>query len=589
MNKFSNSFLIRSVIIMVIAVTLVNIFLWEEINNHNISDIKRTAHLNAKSALGIIDSTSFYFRDKVQLEKDAAAIKKLTNLRTTLIGREGNVIGDSEIPINKLDSLPNQITQPEVMEALYSNLGFVKRENSVSGLDYYYYCAPVKYNDKITGFLRLRLSASDFEEQRNFFIYMVIIVDIIFLLFAVLFLVSTKNLFNKKITPLYTNLIKRKSQKKYNALPESPFLPVNDIVYLINQIFENFNSEKEFWQRENNHLLHIIDSLNEGIAVFHSDGLLSFSNNRFVKILDISPDFDKNGHAYNILKFPPLLNDIQKYNKKKSAIIREIKYYEDKYLKYKINPFKFGKDDLGFIIVIRDITKIHNLETMRTDFVANVSHEFKTPLTSIRGYSETLLAGSVKDEETKFRFLEKIRTQSVYLENLVTDLLQLARIESKEIENIERINIVPIIKNIASEFGRISNAKKIRFNFNNNIENDCFVNANTKVIYNIAANLLSNAIQYSKENGNISLTVKEENDIIRIEVSDDGIGIPDSDKSRIFERFFRVKKASAIYAEGSGLGLSIVKNAVELLSGTFGFESEENVGSLFWVELKTIK
>jgi len=284
-----------------------------------------------------------------------------------------------------------------------------------------------------------------------------------------------------------------------------------------------------------------------------------------------------------------MLNDIQKYHKKKSVIIREIKYYEDKYLKYKINPFKFAEDDLGFIIVIRDITKIHNLETMRTDFVANVSHEFKTPLTSIRGYSETLLAGSVKDEKTKFRFIEKIRTQSVYLENLVTDLLQLARIESKEIEDIERINIVPIVKSIASEFRSISTAKKLKFNFNNNLENDCFVNANIKVIYNIVANLLSNAIQYSKENGNITLTINEENDIIRIEVNDDGIGIPDNDKSRIFERFFRVKKASAIYAEGSGLGLSIVKNAVELLSGSFGFESEENVGSLFWVELKTLK
>ncbi len=586
MNKLSNSFLFRSITISIVSIVVLNVFLWKEIAEYNLSEIKTTAHLKVKAALKVINTTSFENGNSIQLEKDAATIKKITALRTTLIARNGIVLGDSEVPFEKLREMENHISRPEVISALRKHVGFAKRESATLGTNFYYYCEPVLAKGKIIGFVRLALFSSDYDKKINFGVKLIIVADIIIILFLIILFTSLKSLLNKKAKALYNQLENRKRLTNYELLSDSYSTPFKDIALTINQIFDNINLEKKVLQRDNKNLHNIINSLNEGIAAFHCNGLLGFSNKNFTKILNLTDNFGQTDHAYNIIKFPPLLKDINKFKSKKTAIKKSIEYYDNKYLNYKINKFKFDKEDIGFIIIVQNITKLHNLQRIRSDFVANVSHEFKTPLTSIRGYSETLLSGSVKDSETKIRFLQKIRNQSVYLENLVSDLLKLNKIESKGFEDITKVNICPIIDEIASEFKIKAHGEKINFSYQSDCSNGFIVNANTKLIYNIIANLLANSIQYSNQNGNIFLSVKSENDKVYIEVKDDGIGIPDKDKPRIFERFFRVDKASEIYSEGSGLGLSIVKNAVELLSGKFGFESEENIGSLFWIELK---
>lgn len=588
MYKILNSFSVRSIIIVVIAISILDIFLWNEINDYNISTIKESTHLKVKSALKIIEINSLEKKDKEQLEKDAEVIKNITDLRTTIIGRDGKVLGDSEVPFDKLDEMENHITRPEVEEALRTNVGFVKRKSATLDINFYYYCETIKHNGKIIGFIRLSLFETDFEKSTNFIIYIIIVADLILLFFISLLLYLIRSLNNKKVNSVYLNLEERKRLKNYEEISNVGYPRYDDIIQVINIIFENFNIQKKELQDENKHLLNIIDSLNEGIAVFHSDGTLSFCNNNFPKILDLPNDFESNANAYSILTFPPLLKDIQTFNRDNVTFNRKTKYYKEKYIEYSIEPFQINENDNGFILVVGDVTKIHKLETVRTDFVANVSHEFKTPLTSIRGYAETLIENSIKDEKTKLRFLEKIYNQSIYLENLVYDLLNLSRIEKNEVDNIEKINIIPILTEIASEFKIKSKNKKIKFNYQTNFEKEYFVKANNNLINNIVANLISNAIQYSKENGEINFNVKAEENKIRIEVEDNGIGISDKDKSRIFERFYRTKEASSQYIEGTGLGLSIVKNAVELLGGSFGFESEENKGSKFWVELKVL-
>jgi len=589
MNKKINPLLTRIVVIIIIAIISVDLFLWMKIKTQDISEIKYEAHLKIKSALKIIDKDLFANSNKEILEKYANEIKKITNLRTTLIKRDGDVLGDSDVPLPKLNDLGNYITRPEVIDALQNHVGFVKRKSAALGTEFYFYCEPVMNDGTISGFIRFALPPENYNSRINFIFVLIILTDIIFILFGIFLYFSVKNLFKKKSDNIYSHLENSKRLRNYEYVPQVGFTPLDDIVQIINQIFDDFNLQQKTLKRDNEHLLRIFDSLSEGIAAFHSNGIISFANNNFSSILNLDDFIMENDYAYDIIKFPPLLKDINKFSVKQKSINRKIKYYDNKFLIYKVSKFKFDKDDIGFLVIVQNITKLHNLETIRSDFVANVSHEFKTPLTSIRGYSETLLANSVKDEQTRTRFLQKIRNQSVYLENLVSDLLKLNRIESKSAEEISEINICPVLNEIAAEFKLKAEAKKIIFHYENDCKDSFIVSANTKLIYNIVANLVANAIQYSKENGNIVLSAKVNNDIIRIEIKDDGIGISEKDKPRIFERFFRVDKASAIYAEGSGLGLSIVKNAVELISGNYGFESEENVGSLFWVELKKTK
>ncbi len=588
MKNKVNPFFISSTIFVILTIVLIDLFVWNQINKQNVSDIKKSAHRQVESALKFVDIADFESGNNIHLNKSADEIKRITKLRTTFISRNGKVLGDSELSVELVDKMENHLSRPEVQAALRSNVGFVKRKSATLGHDFYYYCEPIKLNGKIVGFIRLALFEADIEADANFAYSLIVYLDLIILLLYLILFAFIKSAINNKIKSVYLSLEQQKRSKKYDSLPEVSFSSLNEIVQLVNQIFENFVEEKSALNKENKHLHKIINSLDQGIAVFHSDGLLSFSNKNFAKILNLSVKFTKDSHAYSILTFPPMLKDIQKFYLKKKSLTREIEYYNDKYLKYKISPFKISDNDTGFIIAVDDDTQLHNLETIRSDFVANVSHEFKTPLTSIRGYSETLLSDSVKDEETKKRFLKKIHSQSLYLENLVLDLLKLNRIESKGIENIEEVNISQVLADLAYEFEIKAKEINIDFEYINSCEKECKVNANVKLIYNIVANLISNSIQYSRENGSVSLTVKSINNNIRIEVKDNGIGVPQKDKQRIFERFFRVGKASSIYAAGSGLGLSIVKNAVELLEGKYGFESEENVGSLFWVELKKI-
>jgi len=232
------------------------------------------------------------------------------------------------------------------------------------------------------------------------------------------------------------------------------------------------------------------------------------------------------------------------------------------------------------------VTHLQQLETIRQDFVANVSHEFKTPLTSIRGYAETLLSGTIDSKKQREKFLQKIEKQTIHLENLVSDLLQLSRIEKRKTEDLVKLKPVPLIKKILSEFEPLVQESKLVFHKEiPKFEEKIRIKANEHLLQTIIWNLLTNAMQYNKPDGQIwfRLMIKDHN--LRMEVEDTGLGIPPSQQERIFERFYRVEDARYQFPEGSGLGLSIVRHSVDLLSGTIGLTSEEDKGSLFWVEI----
>ncbi|PIW70650.1 MAG: hypothetical protein COW08_00695, partial [Ignavibacteriales bacterium CG12_big_fil_rev_8_21_14_0_65_30_8] len=236
MHKIFNSFSVRTIIIVALAITVLDIFLWKEINNYNISSIKESAHLKVKSALKIIDLNSLELIDKVQLEKDADIIKNITDLRTTIIGRDGKVLGDSEVPFEKLDEMENHITRPEVEEALRTNVGFVKRKSATLDLNFYYYCETIKHNGKIIGFIRLSLFETDFEKSTNFIIHLIVVADLILLFFVSLLLYLIRSLNNKKVNSVYLNLEERKRLKNYEEIQNVNYPKYDDIIQVINII-----------------------------------------------------------------------------------------------------------------------------------------------------------------------------------------------------------------------------------------------------------------------------------------------------------------------------------------------------------------
>src|SRR5262249_36732193 len=261
----------------------------------------------------------------------------------------------------------------------------------------------------------------------------------------------------------------------------------------------------------------------------------------------------------------------------------------------------------GVVLVIHDTTALRRLEAIRREFVANVSHELKTPLSSIKAYTETLRGGAVRDPETSDRFLGRIEEQTERLTRLIMDMLMLARIESDhQAFEIVSLDVPPVVKKCIDDHRGAADAKRITLQSSNGVpvsaEAPCRVRADREGLREILDNLLDNAIKYTPEGGNISIswsnngqhnptsniehpTSNSQPPTIRIAVRDSGIGIKPEDQERIFERFYRVDKARSRELGGTGLGLSIVKHLAQSMNGTVAVMSEVGKGSTFTIEL----
>ena len=246
-----------------------------------------------------------------------------------------------------------------------------------------------------------------------------------------------------------------------------------------------------------------------------------------------------------------------------------------------------GNPPPGAVIVFQDVTEIRRLERVRQDFVANASHELKTPLAAIKAYTETLIDGALYDEEVNVRFLSQIDDQADRLDRLIQDLLSLARLESgHDLYNHIPTNLAPVVRRSVEAHRARAEAKEIRYKLDMSAEAERAVAvADEEAIRQVVDNLVDNAIKYTPDGGRIGVNLSVERSTIALVVADTGIGIPRDDLPRIFERFYRVDKARSREMGGTGLGLSIVKHLVGSLGGTVAVESRPGVGTTFTVRL----
>src|SRR5699024_1667231 len=238
----------------------------------------------------------------------------------------------------------------------------------------------------------------------------------------------------------------------------------------------------------------------------------------------------------------------------------------------------------GAVLVIYDITEFKQLEVMRKDFVANVSHELKTPVTSIRGFSETLLDGAQEDPEIREQFLQIIFKESKRIQLLIEDLLILSKIEKDEPHiNINEIYIDDVFAELLPVFTQ--RAKKENITLEIDIKEHISLQADEDKVKQILLNVFMNAINYTPEDGTVSIMMKEVDEDVLIKISDTGIGIEKEALPRIFERFYRVDKDRSRGSGGTGLGLAIVKHIVEAHRGKIEVESELGKGTTFSIYL----
>ena len=370
-----------------------------------------------------------------------------------------------------------------------------------------------------------------------------------------------------------------KTKRKYiKAIPvdNSEF---SGVAKNISQISENLKKQINLIAKQRDQFGSVLDDLGEGVIVANENGDIKYENEQFGQILNLDEVNGKNIQDLNIKSLDYLFRRSKK--KKRDDIEFEIEL-EDKSTRLVLATINQSKNTKEFIIVAHDVTQLRRFDSMRRDFISNLSHELRTPVSVIRANSETLIDGALEDKKQAKIFAKAILHNSERLSDMVSSLLDLTRIEYGELKlNFQNINLNEFIENFILSISNLAKKKNINIQYKPTHIGD--INADPQAIERILNNLVDNAIKYSKEDSEVIISSSNDSgDYIKVMVEDNGPGISDEDQSYIFGRFYRTASARATDNQGSGLGLAIVKHLVNSLNGEVGIDSVPGKGSVFW-------
>jgi two-component system phosphate regulon sensor histidine kinase PhoR len=328
----------------------------------------------------------------------------------------------------------------------------------------------------------------------------------------------------------------------------------------------------------------ILSGLRDGVLVINPSGEIVYANRAAIELFSLGPVGFLGKRLLEAIRLPELVDLVEEgrtFRRPHEAEIRVL-YPSEKTLLVSVDPITSptGKD-LGTAVVFRDISEMKRLENLRSEFVANVSHELKTPLTAIRGFAETLLGGALSDQDHNVEFVQKIEKHAENLTTLIDDLLEISQLEAKRgLGEFVPVSVARVVGRVLETLAAKARKKRIELTV------DCGHKELTATgvedhIYRAVLNLADNALNYTDPGGKVTVACGLGANGTEISVSDTGIGISQEHLSRLFERFYRVDKARSRDLGGTGLGLAIVKHVMNIHNGSVFVESEEGKGSKF--------
>lgn len=375
-----------------------------------------------------------------------------------------------------------------------------------------------------------------------------------------------------------------RARTKVNRLDETGMLGSS-----INMLAENLQELTKTQEMQQDRLSTLIEHMGAGLVLIDSRGYINLINKGFIDIFHVNPIDYLNKLYYEVIDYEEicqLVAEVFRTEKKVSKHILVPLFIERRYFVVYGVPI-LGTNNVwkGVLLVFHDITEIKKLEQMRKDFVANVSHELKTPVTSIKGFTETLMDGAMNNKETLEAFLSIILKESDRLQTLIQELLDLSKIEQQGFKlNIQEIDLYVLLKEVITILTGKAKEKNIELDLFCK-QNQVMVQGDLHRLKQVFINLVANAITYTPPEGNVKIILLEQGENVRVHVKDTGIGISKEEIPRIFERFYRVDRARSRNSGGTGLGLAIVKHLVEAHHGNISVRSDLGEGSEFIIEL----
>lgn len=357
----------------------------------------------------------------------------------------------------------------------------------------------------------------------------------------------------------------------------------------INMLAQNLQEMVKAQEMQQDRLTALIENMGAGLVLIDSRGFINLVNKGYIDIFHVNPVDLLFKLYYEVIdqeEICQLVAEVFRTEKKVSKQILVPLLIERKYFVVYGVPI-IGSNNVwkGVLLVFHDITELKKLEQMRKDFVANVSHELKTPVTSIKGFTETLLDGAMDNKETLEAFLSIILKESDRLQTLIQDLLDLSKIEQQGFElAIQEFDLRVLLEEVITMLNGKAEAKEIQIELISKLEN-VLIQGDVNRLKQVFINLIANAITYTPSGGIVKVILLEHRETVRIHVKDSGVGIDKEEIPRIFERFYRVDRARSRNSGGTGLGLAIVKHLVEAHRGMINVRSDVGEGSEFIIEL----
>jgi two-component system phosphate regulon sensor histidine kinase PhoR len=502
-----------------------------------------------------------------------------SGVRVTVITSQGLVLADSQ---SDPQTMENHSNRPEVIDALAQGVGHSVRHSVTINRDLVYYAVRQQTAAGQPVLLRFSLpfegvASAVSEFRKTLWLASLLLLAI---LGSLTLLVSRG--FTNRVDRL-TAFSKRVAEGDFHAEPvggsgdalDSLGSSLNQTAGRLNQMIRTVTEERNLSSA-------ILGSMVEGVAVVNANERVLFSNPSFASILGLDVPPQPGSGLVEVIRQTELIEAVRKVLAGEQRVESEIVTgtLRQHFFAATVAAVRTTQAN-GAVVVLHDITDLRKLERVRRDFVANVSHEFRTPLTAIQGFSETLLAGAMNDPQNRDRFLGIIVEHSRRLARLTEDLLMLSKMDADRLElEIRRLPVEQLVSSCieTSQPRAIEKDLRLSVNMAKNIPD---IAGDRRRLTEVLQNLLDNAIQYTPSGGQIMVSAETKDGEVVFTVSDTGIGIPEADQPRIFERFYRVDVARSREVGGTGLGLSIAKHLMEAHNGKLWVESEVGQGSQF--------
>ncbi len=578
-NEFRNNLLLfYSAIFLMVAVLIIT-YSYNREKQYKIFTLNDNLYNISRIADNYININNIYKTGQYHMLDSLKRLLPQKNLRISIIDTSGRVLYDSFVP--DYETMENHKTRPEIVESLNSDFGTTVRKSDTTGEDYYYY---VKYYGKyfIRSALVYDVNVTNFLKANLKFLLLLLIAFII--TGIVLFIVTNK--FGESVTSLRDFTVSLKNDKPFVAK-----FPKNELGVIGSEILDLYNNllaAKNELVIEREKLFNHLNALNEGIAFFSHDKEILFSNDHFIQQKSlISGDLKIfSSNLFEIPEFTAVNDFINSYSNTsiKPSNLPKMEYQvarDGRFFKVQCVIF----NDNSFEVILSDITRIGKSKLIKQQMTSNIAHELKTPVSSIKGYIETLLSNNSIEPEKQKYFLEKALAQTDRLTYLINDISVLNRIEEAGSSfSPEKVKISKIVREVTDNFKSAIEAKRI--NVKSDINNSVLVKGNRSLILSVFQNLMENAINYAGDATNVRILIySEDKKFYYFSFSDDGVGIPHEHINRIFERFYRVDSGRSRKSGGTGLGLAIVKNAILLHKGDIMVRNRAGGGTEFLFSL----